>query len=307
MTTKYRDKYTLVVSTSDLYSSALKPFFELIKIYWKDYPQKIILNTENNSYYDKELNIRNSFSTNDTPWSKRLYDCLKNVDTEYILFCLEDFFLLGNVDTEMINKCLDWMDENSNIAEFRLKTSNDNRLVYNEKYYPFRTAGSNVGFRLDTQAAIWRKKSLMSFLKLDEDPWHFETDGTKRIINSKELFLWHYNEDDEDINAMIFPYHIKQNLGFGIAWGHWLWNNKQHFIENGIEDVDYNILGTLSKRQVEMRFKYLYRVGMGDGTFIEKLIQKLYRIIVRIKKVFRIVKNYGIKKLFVIIKNNKKL
>ena len=46
---------------------------------------------------------------------------------------------------------------------------------------------------------------------------------------------------------------------------------------------------------------------MGDGTFIEKLIQKLYRIIVRIKKVFRIVKNYGIKKLFVIIKNKKKL
>lgn len=298
-------KYSLVVSTSDNYECAWYPYFELIKIYWKNCPE-IYLNSETKKYFDEKLNINNICGGKEISWSERLWRCLNQIPSEYIIFSLEDFFLIDYVKDDVINKCIKWMDENKNIAEFRLKPYSNKKLIYSEKYFPFRIANNDIPFRLDTQVAIWRKSDLMSFLDFKEDPWHFEGDGTKRIFNSQKMFLWMFLEDENDVKNFIFPYHINQSLGFGIAWGRWLWNNKPLFEKNNIKKVNYRCLGVLSEKSVKRRFRFLYRSGLGPAKGFEKLIQKIYKFIDTIEKGFILIKINGFKKGMQEIKRKRK-
>lgn len=293
----YTDKCALVVSTSDDYETTWYPYFELIKIYWKNHPKKIYLNTETKQYFDEELAIKNVICTDKKcSWSYRLYNCLAQVEEEYIFFSLEDFFLLGEVRDEVIERCLEWMEENQAISVCRLMPSNSNKLKAIEKYGDFRLAGDDISYRLDTQFALWRKKDLMSFINLDEDPWQFETEGTKRIIGTEKLFLWCYSSVAENVLISAYPYHIYQLNGYGVAWGRWLWNNKIWFKSNNIKGVKYHKLGVLSQWSVKFRWNYLYRAGKPPAKGFARLFQSFYKTIDMIEKAMAQIRINGIKK-----------
>lgn len=272
-----RKKITLVVSSCDKYSTAWKPYFELIKKFWPEHPSKIYLISETKQYQDDQLNII-SLNYPNGSWSERLYNTLNIIDTEYIIFSLEDFFLLGPVNQSVIDRCISWMESEKNIAECRLSAWCAKNLGdYWKPDASFRIAGPDVPFRLDTQIAIWRRTDLMSFIDPKESPWEFEGWGTERIKSSDKIFLWHYQEDSSDLSTMSFPYLIDQHLGYGIAWGHWLWNNKKWFRNNGIRDVQYWRLGIISERCARHRFKYLYAPAMKGRCNIAKTYYNLCR------------------------------
>lgn len=306
MNYSYSEKCSLVVSTSDNYECAWKPYFELLKRFWPNHPLKIYLNSEKKVYKDEELDICVCHSEESYSWSERLYHCLEQVPTEYIIFSLEDFFLVDTVNDEHIEQCILWMEENSDIVECRLKPSNRKELIKCEQYEPFRIADNNTPYRLDTQMAIWRRKDLMKMLDFNEDPWHFEMDGTKRIKNSQKTFLWLYLENEDDESRMIIPYHMNPKLGYGIAWGRWLWNNKKLFNQCGITDVDFKTFGILPKWAVEMRFRFLYRAGLKPAQGFEKKVQYAYKFLDRIEKAFILLKLYGLKMGIQEIRNKKR-
>ncbi len=293
-----KNNTTLVVSSCDKYADAWYPYFALIKKYWKGCPQKIALITETKSFSCEGLDIKvyNNQRENET-WSERLYNCLKDIDTDYIIFSLEDFFLLGAVDDEAIERCYQWMEEDQNIAVCRLCSSNDKKLLKTDKYGDFRIADASVGYRLDTQVALWRKQSLMDFIDIKEDPWQFEIKGTERAKSSNKTFLWHYRESLDTIENRVFPYQIFQQYGYGIAWGCWLWNNKKWFLENGIDKIKYNKLGSLSEKAVLRRFDHLYcNQANKKKSFIDKLITPIWKLGIKAKKVKQNVMTLGIKK-----------
>ena len=266
------DNLSLVVSSCDKYSSAWRPYFELLKIYWPEHPEDIHLISETKKYVDNQLNIINHNFPKSYTWSERLYETLKSIKSEYILFSLEDFFLMSNVDQGAIDKCIKWMSTYPKIAQCRLSSRNTVNLgKYWDNSSSFRIAGPDVPFRLDTQVAIWRKDDLINFIDKKEDPWQFEGWGTERIKASDKIFLWHYQENENDITKMLFPYFVDPKMGYGIAWGHWLWNNKRWFKKNGIRDVKFWKLGVLSKKAVDHRYKYVYNKANN-----EKNILRLY-------------------------------
>lgn len=85
---------TLLVSSCDKYKDAWKPYFILLKKYWPEVVNyEIVLSTETERMVDDiGLNIKYFHYNQSSSWSKRLKECLKNIDTKYILFNLEDFF-----------------------------------------------------------------------------------------------------------------------------------------------------------------------------------------------------------------------
>ena len=289
-----KNNVTLVVSSCDKYEDAWYQYFSLIKKYWKNHPDRIALITETKSYSCDGLNI-SVFNTKNqsATWSERLYACLDSIDTEYIIFSLEDFFLLDNVNENVLEQCYEWMESNSNIAVCRLYSSEDKKLIKSDKYGEFRIADKTIGYRLDTQAALWRRKDLMSFIDLKENPWQFEEDGTKRIENSEKLFLWHYCETLDNVDNRVFPYQIFQKYGYGIAWGQWLWKNKEWFAKNDIQDVNYRRLGSLSRKAVFDRFNHLYSPKM---TRFDKIRAPFWRMGIRIKKVRQNILTLGLKR-----------
>lgn len=272
---------SLVVSSCDKYEDAWYPYFELLKKYWPEHPQKIYLITEEKGFSCSDLDIQVCNYDKSLTWSERLYLTLNQIESKYIIFSLEDFFLLGNVNQARIEECIGWMEENSQIAVCRLFSSNHPNLKITEKYKDFYIADNTVGFRLDTQVALWNREVLMSFIDLKENPWQFEQNGTKRIMNTSKIFLWHKSDDLYPMEDKIFPYRIEQAYGYGIAWGHWLWENKKWFRKNGINNVCYR-LGTLSKRTVELRLKYLYLAR--NPMWIARGIRCVWRLMIRLRK-----------------------
>lgn len=281
---------SLLVCSCDKYSTAWYPYFELIKKYWPEHPQKIYLNTETKQYRCEGLDIQTINSDKHCTWSERLYHCLTQIDTKYVVFSLEDFFLLGYVDQKTIDQCMQWMEEDGNIAVCRLYHSNLSKLKKVWKNSRFRIAESNIQYRLDTQVALWNRETLLSFLDKSENPWQFEEKGSKRVANSKKTFLWLYHEKDFDIDGMVFPYGVKPIYGYGIAWGRWLWKNKEWFKKNGITGVNMRQLGVLSEKSVKRRFRILYNPHpTGTG----KLVKPFYRILDRAEKVGQNIRIYG--------------
>lgn len=287
------DNVTLLVSSCDKYEDAWYPYFELVKKYWPQHPEKIALITETKQYSTEKLNIKTYNYPESYTWSERLYKTLEEIDTKYIIFSLEDFFLLDYVKQDKIDECIKWMDENEKIVECRLSGSNLDKLKKTEKYGDFYIADSTVGYRLDTQAALWNKEALMSFIDLSETPWQFERLGSQRIKSSEKTFLWYHVDDIENTENLIFPYKIEQYLGYGIAWGVWLWNNKPWFEQNGIKNVRYNRLGTLSKKATFRRFAHLYNQ---DKSLFDKLIKPFWKGYILFSRVKSNIKVFGFKK-----------
>ena len=179
-----------------------------------------------------------------------------------------------------IERALNILKRYPEVAVCRLKGCSNSLLIESEKYFPFRIATNKIRYRLDTQVALWRKEDLISFLNLKENPWQFESNGSLRLFDSNKIFLWHFINDEKSLDGMIYPYHIEQYLGYGIAWGKWLWNNKKWFEQNGIFDVNYYTLGFISRRQYNSRMRFLYNEKKG---FIHTIIKKIYKAQIRFR------------------------
>lgn len=281
----------LVVSSCDKYEDAWHPYFELLKKYWPEHPTKIYLITETKTFHSEGLDIQVCNYDENLTWSERLYRTLESVESKYVIFSLEDFFLLDYVKEDRIDECYAWMEKNPQIAVCRLCASNHPNLKKSEEYRDFYIADNTVDYRLDTQVALWNRETLMSFIDLKENPWQFEEVGTERIKDTDKIFLWHKSDNLYSMEDKIFPYRIFQSFGYGIAWGHWLWENKKWFKRNDIKNVKYR-LGVLSKRAVQLRMKYLYNP---KSPSIFKVIKPFWRLIVKLRKAKANVAMYGLR------------
>lgn len=209
------NRCTVVVSSCDTYEDTWYPFFRILEEQWPNCPYPIVLNTEAKSFSYKDMNIKtfNFYKPGKkVPWGKRLIKTLKNIDSEYILFMLDDFFLLNPVDQQRIEECIKWMDEDKDISVFSFwRTHQPN--IKDGKYPHFERRPQNGKYRLNCQAAIWRREKLISYIRPHENPWQWEILGSKRSERYKEKF---YSAIEGE--PYIMEYSI---LEYGLIRGKW--------------------------------------------------------------------------------------
>lgn len=183
------DDLTMVFCTCDSYADTWNPFFTLLKKYWPSFNYPIIFNSEKADYNFDGFSIDCSKTVNDknTGWSERLLNALKKVDTEFVLFMLDDFWLTDYVDASGFNRCLDIMRSNRKIGFICLfgdkkeEMLNDGSGSISLCEYPgFYEASSKCSYRVTTQAGIWRTKYLKKLIKGYEDAWRFEYWASRR-------------------------------------------------------------------------------------------------------------------------------
>lgn len=293
----------LLVMSCDKYSSAWYPYFELIKKYWPDHPAKVYLSSETRGYSCPGIDITVINSYKVEPWSKRLYDVLQQIPEDYIIFSLEDFFLLGSVDNTQIKECLNWMKADKSIAECRFSTF---ETVNSGEFYQsseFRVCPQEHRYRIDTQFALWRKSFLISIINKTETPWQFEGRASDRSRILDDKLLWFAPTNPSDLSTMIVPYYNGWTDGYGIGWGKWRPKNKQWFLQNGIKDVKFWELGTLSEKDIDRRKKYLYAK---PTSITRKIIRKFFQLGVfadRIVRELLLTGPQGIKNIASILKS----
>lgn len=254
------EKYNLMILTSDGYSDLWAACLGQINKYWKEYTGKIIINTEskkaNSNICKNELSYLKNKYTKEFPWSGRLYDALLECDCEYVILLLDDFILTEKVDNEEIDKCVNRMENDPNIACFNFIPTNG-PVITDDSYDRFELKSKKSDFRINLQAALWRKQYLLKFIRKHENPWQFETWGNLRSRRYSEK-IYHLKSD----SAKVFTY---PNGGI-VADGRWRGDEALEVIKKEMLPIDTNnrtIYYPDDRRKTEIVHR----------TFIEKCFQ----------------------------------
>ncbi len=252
-------RYTVVVSSCDGYSDLWDPFFKILKAEWPALADKqipIILNTESKVYSYEGLNLRTLqlYGPKDDPvWTERLRRTLDAVDTEYILFLLDDFFMQSEVDDRKIDQCIKWMDENHRISQFSFKETYASINIRDNKYKGFERRPLFGRYKFNCAAALWRRDRFISYLKKDENPWEWEVFGNWRSYRHPyHLFYSHIPGEDR---VFKYTYEMDENTfwGSGVYRGKWFVPSVDPiFKKHGIK-IDYSIRGTISADEFETK------------------------------------------------------
>lgn len=190
--------FSILINSCDKYSDVWEPFFRILEKSWpeaKNYP--IYLNTETKVYTDSFYNVVTLNCIDEeglSKWGKRLRDVLDRIETDYVLFLLEDFFFEEPVNHEEVLKGIEYLDRDKNIVTISFIPQNE---CENEVYCKLHEQKSMPGYilrkqktnyKLSAGPSIWRK-SLLKKWTLDSDtPWGWEFFGSKRTWFSKDSF-----------------------------------------------------------------------------------------------------------------------
>ena len=208
----------VLVMSSDGYEDCWKPFGILYNKYFpNNYKTYIVTETKTCPYFDT---IKKTGA-----WTKRLREALQELDSEYVLLMLDDYFIHDKVDNNKIKECLKIIKET-------------NAIVYNFeiKYRPCVGLNKDYDIQLNnqcylnsTQPSIWNRKRLIERLDKEQTPQEWEL--TK--INSPYMHL--INNTNEKIIDIGYDLSHKP---WGIVRGLWSRETKELFDKEGIK-VDY--------------------------------------------------------------------
>ncbi|MDR1262507.1 MAG: hypothetical protein LBK46_03330 [Oscillospiraceae bacterium] len=204
------NRCTLYISSCDAYSDLWKPFFTLFAKYWPDCPYPIVLASETKTFSFPGLDIQcPRFYKPGTPppWGELNIRTLESINSPFIFFMLDDFFIFQPVDQPFMDRSIDWMENDSKIGRFQWRLGS--RIHRPGKYAPYAEEYIEQFVRVCAFPAIWRRDLLIRSILPHENPWQWEIEGTKRSKRWPEkLYSAHW-----------FP--IKYPFGGALCRGKW--------------------------------------------------------------------------------------
>lgn len=171
---KKNDKLAIVVVSCDKYNDLWDDVFNLLDIHWKERPYKTYLVTDTKPYEREGVNVIHF--GNIRQWMVCTRKAIEKIDAEYILFLMEDYFVIKDIDTLVIEEDLKFMEENCGCfmnlhKQPAFLSLGDSQLIDNN----IRTIPNDTRYGLDTAGAIWRKDFFLEQLyREDGDAWRFE-------------------------------------------------------------------------------------------------------------------------------------
>lgn len=162
---------TVFVSAYDKYAACWPILCHSLKKYWPDCPWSIRFVT---NYLDSPCGERTIKVGDDKGWTHTTRKALEQIDTDVILFTIEDYWLTGPVDTKSLMEFADIVLE-GRAVHLRVEPPGstygvgdfpgDSRLYVFAREAPYRAA---LG------AALWRVDVLLSLLKDGETVWNYD-------------------------------------------------------------------------------------------------------------------------------------
>ena len=267
---------TVLMSSCDRYADAWEPFFRLRGIFWKDCALPTVICSETIEYTGSAADVTTYCGGKGVPWTRIMKKCLKSIETEYVLLCLEDYFFQSDVDTEVLDAAVKQMEEDKNVGVIQfaidIHTRYDESRVVGSYFSPVpKYERSRQNGRIYCVLSLYRREYLKKLLWGRESPWEFEIYGSLRSRFYGETVL----RERED-HPRCFDYYIDPKTGYGISRGKWLPKNRELFERYGIE-VDFSALGTLEGEEYERFVDKYYGRRRADGekkeshTTLEKL------------------------------------
>lgn len=278
---------TILINSCDLYVDTWEPQIELLYIQWSDCPYNIVINTESKEYKNDNYPLVKTYcSGKGLTWSQRFRRAISQIQSDYILFTIDDYFIQNPVNTKVFNHALELMEKNNKIGMICLSGSNKTGVQTNE--YEDEYFYSRI---IDEKNMIWcrmclyRKDYLLKLIRDHETIWEFEKFCSYRAKKLPYIILQENSKHPE-----VFTFKVKVEEGYGITMKKWLPKNVELFNKYGIE-VNFDNLGfldtTATKKQVESQkdsnsiIERLYKIKH----FFKKQKKKLIKFIRMLKSI----------------------
>lgn len=259
-------KYQVMLLTCDKNSDLWGMFFYFFQKNWGKYKGDVFVNTEtkkplNINFPDNRIVTSKISFTDKDPWSFRLKKALNQVDNEYVLLIMDDFFLSDIVDNDEIDRCVEYMENDLNIACFNFQPINGPSIA--NAFGRYELKDKKVRFRLNLQVSLWRKSSLVKFIRNHENPWQFELWGSLRIRRYEDK-IYHLKEGEKKV----FDYYF----GGVIADGKWRTEKSCSFLKENGFNIDFNIRGIYNDNDIR-------KTEISKRLFIVKVFQVIKSLI----------------------------
>ena len=217
--------YTILVMSCDKNKDLWKPFYLCMEKYWKDHPEIIYCTeTTENPYYKT---ICKNYDIN--KWTRRVYECVKEINTKHILLMVDDLFIRDYVDNDFIWLLKDYVKDN--YASLNFEFCFDDKDITFSKYMLVRNSFGK--FKLSCMCQMWQKRAMLKLFDCDKDPWKFEKDNN--ALNYQ--FLISKNGDFINWGKR------KDTWIWGVVKGKWTHECKEFFDKEGINDINYEERG----------------------------------------------------------------
>jgi hypothetical protein len=183
---------TIFVNSCDAFEDCWAPFFTLFDRYWPQHGS-VVLNTESVRWTEAPDYVRCSQVALGEPerltWSDCMIRGLEQIDTPLVLYFQEDYFLDRPVHHDVVLAAAEKMMADSSIGHIALTRhgSLGPHLPCSDPSYE--TIAPNARYRISTQAGLWRRDVLLSYLDSSENGWMFEILGTIRARRRHDTFL----------------------------------------------------------------------------------------------------------------------
>ena len=185
---------TILILSCQKYSDIWSNNLFLLDKHWPNHPN-VMLISDGMGTFDlinpKELIVI------DKEASSRLIDALSNIQTEFVLLTFDDYFVNKRVNSEAIDNILNIMDS----QQFDYCRLYKNKKVRGRfigmlryKMLPLKEV-----YEVNFYPSIWKKNSLASVLKDNEDIWKTEVRLTRRMRENQKKGIAIYNKN-------IFPF-----------------------------------------------------------------------------------------------------
>ena len=180
------------------------PFFEVFFDHFKNFDGGCYT-TASGVFFQNGRTIKGIDSRySNLSFSSRLKILLKSINEDFVLFFLDDFFLLDDIDEKLIEDAIKLLNDNKKIAAAQLKDVLSSKDICVKKIDDFFSLRNNrTPYICTTQVTLWRRKELIKILRDGESPWDFEIIGSYRLRSFNKMIIYRNDECSSCINYPI--------------------------------------------------------------------------------------------------------
>ena len=220
------NKVAIVVSSCDHFKDCWAPFIASIKKYWPDCPYLVYIISNND-----EIETPNGISFikvgQDRKFAANLHVALNQIDTDYLIYLQEDYWLNKTVNTATITSHIDYCVKNQ-IDYLRLTFP---YLAGEELNKFYRKHSLSQRYALCLQAAIWKRSILLALLRNGDSGWDFEYKIQQYAMQS------HIRVNAIGLTQKYADTGISYVRGTAVRKGLWTIEGYNYLKENGYDDL----------------------------------------------------------------------
>lgn len=172
------EKLSVVIGTCDSYIKYLPNCLTLLDKYFEPNIRKLIV-SETESF---EKQGYEWILPGKEQWGKRIGSGLKLINTEYVFFILEDYYISQKLSIDFFNWILTFMDrEKANKIIFTTVPDWAN-YRYTQTIDTIKRMSPCSEWLTSAQPAIWKTNHILNNVVQDDyDPWDFEIKGSEKL------------------------------------------------------------------------------------------------------------------------------